>query len=118
VVSLPSRTRPTLIGSLATRIAEIGQLPYLGPLAYATSSAAGLAGNSSRHQNSAQRLSVVWQTFDVPENVRAGVTKLAGPALLVDDLFDTGWTMTVGAMALREAGAVAVLPLTLASAAN
>jgi ATP-dependent DNA helicase RecQ len=74
VVSLPSRTRPTLIGSLATRIAEIGQLPYLGPLAYATSGAAELPGNSGRQQNSAQRLSVVWQAFDVPESVRAGVS--------------------------------------------
>ena len=33
--------------------------------------------------------------------------------LLVDDLVATGWTLTLAARALREAGACAVLPLTL-----
>ena len=34
--------------------------------------------------------------------------------LLVDDQVVTGWTLTLAARALREAGATAVLPLTLA----
>jgi len=34
-----------------------------------------------------------------------------GPVLLVDDTYRTGWTMTVGAALLRDAGATAVLPL-------
>ncbi|HKD89107.1 MAG TPA: DEAD/DEAH box helicase [Streptosporangiaceae bacterium] len=117
VVSLPSRTRPTLIGSLASRVAEIGQLPYLGPMAYATTGPAASAADGRQH-NSAQRLRALWHAFEVPANVRAEVTRLAGPVLLVDDLVDTGWTMTVVAMALREAGAAAVLPLALASAAT
>jgi ATP-dependent DNA helicase RecQ len=33
--------------------------------------------------------------------------------LLVDDLVVTGWTMTIAARALREAGATEVLPLAL-----
>jgi ATP-dependent DNA helicase RecQ len=37
----------------------------------------------------------------------------AGPVLLVDDLVVSGWTMTLGARALREAGATEVLPLAL-----
>jgi ATP-dependent DNA helicase RecQ len=45
------------------------------------------------------------------------IARLDGPVLLVDDRIDTGWTMTVGAMVLRAAGASAVLPLTLATAA-
>jgi len=117
VVSVPSRTRPALISSLASRIAEIGQLTYLGSLAYATSSPAASPGSSRQH-NSAQRLRALWHAFEVPEGVRGEVTRRAGPVLLVDDLVDTGWTMTVAAMALREAGAVAVLPLALASAAG
>ena len=40
---------------------------------------------------------------------------MAGPVLLVDDQIDTGWTMTVAAKLLREAGASAVLPLALAA---
>ena len=117
VVSLPSRTRPALIASLAGRIAEIGQLPYLGSLAYASPGPA-LSPAASRQQNSAQRLRALWHAFEVPAAIRAEVTRLAGPVLLVDDLVDTGWTMTVAAMTLREAGALAVLPLALASAAN
>lgn len=116
VASLPSRTRPRLVESLASRIAEIGRLPYLGALAHAASGATALPGSGRQH-NSAQRLRAVWQAFEVPAPISAGLTRLSGPVLLVDDLFDTGWTMTVGAMALREAGAAAVLPLTLASAA-
>ncbi|MDI2023589.1 hypothetical protein PJL18_04137 [Paenarthrobacter nicotinovorans] len=38
------------------------------------------------------------------------------PVLLVDDLVDSRWTMTVSARALRQAGAAAVLPLALAQA--
>jgi ATP-dependent DNA helicase RecQ len=34
--------------------------------------------------------------------------------LLVDDRIDTGWTMTVAARLLRQAGAAGVLPLALA----
>jgi ATP-dependent DNA helicase RecQ len=34
--------------------------------------------------------------------------------LLVDDLVVTGWTLTLAARALREAGAEVVQPLTLA----
>jgi ATP-dependent DNA helicase RecQ len=46
----------------------------------------------------------------VPDSV-AGLT---GPVLLVDDRVDTGWTITIAAKLLREAGAPAVLPLVLA----
>ena len=36
--------------------------------------------------------------------------------MLVDDLMDSRWTMTVAGRALRRAGAGAVLPLALAQA--
>ena len=35
--------------------------------------------------------------------------------LLVDDQVASGWTLTVAATAIREAGAAAVLPLVLAT---
>ena len=37
-----------------------------------------------------------------------------GPVLLVDDLVDSRWTMTVAAREVRLAGASAVLPFALA----
>ena len=40
---------------------------------------------------------------------------LDGPVLLVDDVTDTGWTITMAARELRRAGAPEVLPFALAS---
>jgi len=115
IVSVPSRARPTLVAGLARRVADIGRLPDLGPLELRDDRAAAAPGGQARQHNSAQRLRAVWQRFAVPPAVQAGLAGLAGPVLLVDDQLDTGWTMTVAAMALREAGARAVLPLVLAA---
>ena len=108
VAILPSRTRPLLIESLGRRIAAIGRLPYLGALAYAD------GGPGPRRHNSAQRLRSVWNALTVPEALAAALAALDGPVLLIDDRIETGWTITVAAKLLREAGAPAVLPLVLA----
>jgi ATP-dependent DNA helicase RecQ len=110
VVAMPSRSRPALITSLGQRIAAIGRLPYLGALGYATED-----GPGARRHNSAQRLATLWRALVVPEDLRDALASHGdGPVLLVDDQIDTGWTMTVAAMRLRDAGAPAVLPLALA----
>jgi ATP-dependent DNA helicase RecQ len=59
--------------------------------------------------NSAYRLASVWDRFSPGE-----IELPTGPILLVDDLVDSRWTMTVAARALRMAGASAVLPFALA----
>jgi len=109
VVTLPSRTRPELITSLGRHIAGVGRLPYLGALEYAVPGGAG-----PRRHNSAQRLASLWPAFEVPAEVTAMLAGLDGPVLVVDDLVETGWTMTVAGRRLREAGAAGVLPLALA----
>ena len=110
VVTLPSRTRPVLVASLGQRIADIGRLAYLGSLGYATPD-----GPGPRRHNSAQRLASLWRALAVPPNCAPRSRPPAdGPVLLVDDQIDTGWTMTVAAALLRDAGASAVLPLALA----
>ena len=110
VVAMPSRSRPALITSLGQRIAAIGRLPYLGALGYATED-----GPGARRHNSAQRLATLWRALVVPEDLREALASHGdGPVLLVDDQIDTGWTMTVAAMRLSDAGAPAVLPLALA----
>ena len=113
VLTLPSRTRPRLITSFGQRLASVGRLPYLGALAYT-----GDAGAGPRRHNSAQRLSSLWHVLEVPGDVRAALGGLDGPVLVVDDRIETGWTMTVAARLLREAGASAVLPLALAVSAG
>jgi ATP-dependent DNA helicase RecQ len=113
VVSLPSTSRPQLVESLARRIAEIGRMPYLGALEYAAEPA-GRPARPPRQHNSAQRLRAIWDSLVVPAGLSAEAAALAGPVLLVDDRIDTGWTMTVAARLLREAGAAGVLPFALA----
>jgi ATP-dependent DNA helicase RecQ len=109
VVTLPSRTRPVLITTLGRRIAKVGRLPYLGSLGYASADGAG-----PRRHNSAQRLRSLWAAFTLPDDLRDAISQLTGPLLLIDDRIETGWTMTVAAKHLREAGAPAILPLALA----
>jgi ATP-dependent DNA helicase RecQ len=116
VVTLPSRTRPALIGSLAAHIAEIGRIPNLGALGYRPGTR--LDRPAGRQYNSAQRLAAVWRELTVPEPVGDAVARLGGPVLLVDDRVESGWTMTVAAKLVREAGAPAVLPFALAVTAG
>jgi ATP-dependent DNA helicase RecQ len=110
IVSIASRTRPRLITSTAEGIAEIGKLPIAGSIDRVTDE--GHAGPS----NSAWRLRAVHEAFDLGEELRARLAECPGPVLLIDDFVDSGWTMTVAARLLRQAGAPAVLPLTLALA--
>jgi ATP-dependent DNA helicase RecQ len=113
VVTVPSRTRPQLVESLGRRIAEIGRIPYLGGLGYAAGAPSSGPGAGRQH-NSAQRLATVWRELTLPEEAAAAAAGLGGPVLLVDDRVETGWTMTVAARLLRQAGIPAVLPLALA----
>jgi len=109
VVSIPSRSRPLLVDSLARGIAGIGRLTDLGSL--------DLAGEGSRGGpggNSAYRLADVWGQLAVGPELAAGLQGLGGkPVLLVDDRVDSRWTLTVAARELRRHGAGAVLPLVL-----
>ncbi len=108
VVSVGSGTRPRLVADLAGRIAGIGHLPYLGPVDHRG------PGGAAR-SNSAQRLRAVWDAYRPGEELEAAVGgDLAGrPLFLVDDLIDSGWTMTVVGRLLRRAGAGPVYPLAL-----
>ncbi|GAB2626540.1 ATP-dependent DNA helicase RecQ [Paractinoplanes abujensis] len=110
VVAVASRSRPELVGSLARHIAQVGRLPLLGTVEVA------LDGESDGRGNSAQRVRVLHDAFTVPPAVAAELPGLSGPVLLVDDLVDSGWTMTLAGRALRRAGAEGVLPLALAVA--
>ena len=103
VVGMGSRTRPHQLAHLTRRIAEIGRLPLLGTLA-------PQGPRPAVHANSAQRLAAVWSAVGEPQ-----FAVPPGPVLLVDDVIDTGWTMTVAARILRRAGASAVLPFALAA---
>jgi ATP-dependent DNA helicase RecQ len=113
VAAVGSRTRPRLVTSLAAALAERGRLPYLGALRPVPEVPRGRRGG-----NSAFRLAAVWGGLEIPADMRGALPALdGGPVLLVDDVVDSRWTMTVAGRALRRAGAGAVLPFALALAA-
>ena len=102
--------RALILASLAEGISEIGRLPIAGEIERVRDE--GHTGPS----NSAWRLRSVYEAFDIGPQLRERLADCPGPVLLVDDLVDSGWTMTVAARLLRQAGAPAVLPLALALA--
>jgi ATP-dependent DNA helicase RecQ len=63
-------------------------------------------------ENSVQQLGNVARKL----STAAGARVPPGPVLLVDDLVDSGWTVTYAGWLLREAGSGAVHPFALAEA--
>jgi ATP-dependent DNA helicase RecQ len=112
VVAMSSRSRPQFVASLASALSSIGKLEFLGTL-----DRDGGVPRGDGATNSAYRLSGVWDTFTVGPELGAALQSHQGPVLLVDDLVDSRWTMTVAGRELRRAGASAVLPFALATVA-
>jgi ATP-dependent DNA helicase RecQ len=102
VAMIPSRTHPILISSLAQHIANVGQLELIEP--FEINGPRPIAGVAS-----GQRVAAVSASLFV----RSDAAVPAGPILLVDDVYVSGWTMTVAAALLGDLGATTVYPLVL-----
>jgi ATP-dependent DNA helicase RecQ len=107
VTSVPSARHPALVGTLARQVAEGLGLPFVEVLA-----PSGTALPQKSMQNSAQQVRNVRSNLHVVSDVPTG------PALLIDDIIDSGWTMTYAGWLLSTHGASAVHPFALAVAAN
>jgi ATP-dependent DNA helicase RecQ len=107
VMGLDSLTHPVLIRSVVDGLARLGRLTDLGTLQYAPGRRPVTAANS------AYRVAALDNSWSQPDPSIAA--ELDGPVLLVDDVADTGWTLTMAARVLRRAGAREVLPFALAS---
>ena len=111
VVPMPSRRYAVRIHDLVERIGTVGKLPVLdllqveGPPPPADTSA------KPRVEHLLGSLSVRADAAEVCSAAGFGSGLPDGPLLLVDDTYRSGWTMTVAAALLREAGAPSVLPL-------
>jgi ATP-dependent DNA helicase RecQ len=105
VAWVPSQRRPALVADLAAGIATSLGLPAVPAVVKVSE-----APPQRSAANSAQQLANVRHAFAVEGPLPDG------PALLVDDTVESGWTLTVVAAALRRAGCPAVLPLVLARA--
>ncbi|HYH34245.1 MAG TPA: DEAD/DEAH box helicase [Nocardioides sp.] len=104
VVQVESATRPRLVADLAAGLSRHLRVPLAGTYAIVDPAVAPGQGAT----NSAQRVAAVGRRFRLAADVPPG------PVLLVDDQVVTGWTLTLAARALRQAGATSVHPLTLA----
>jgi ATP-dependent DNA helicase RecQ len=98
---MPSRRHSRLITSLARHISEVGRLEYTDLLEFG--GPRPVAGTASAQRVMAVTASLRLATQTIPP----------GPILLVDDTYATGWTMTLAAALLGDAGADAVYPLVL-----
>jgi ATP-dependent DNA helicase RecQ len=107
VLALDSDTHPVLIGSLARELARLGRLTDLGVLRYVPGHRPVTAANS------AYRVAALDGSWEPPDP--SAIAAAGGPVLLVDDLTDTGWTLTMAARVVKQAGAPAVLPFALAA---
>ncbi len=125
VVSMPSRSRPRLVASVARGISLAGRMPLIGevetvgqpgPGSGNGAHPAGAGGTSGGDIDpSAYRLADVYDRFAVGEQLADGLAAVAGhPILLVDDFVDSRWSITEAGRILRRNGAHQVLPFTLA----
>jgi ATP-dependent DNA helicase RecQ len=102
---VPSKRRPLLVADFAQRLARHLGLPFL-PVIEKTRDT-----EPQKHmENSAQQVRNLLHVFSVKRDI------LATPVILVDDVIDSGWTITIIATLLRLNGSGPVYPFALARA--
>ena len=106
VTCIPSRRSPNLVPDFARRLALALQLPFHSSLIKVGDHPPQKEMANSAHQ--CRNLIEAMQTDS--QNIHPG------PVLLVDDIVDSGWTFTMAASLLRNAGSGEVWPLALADA--
>lgn len=100
----PDPARSAMVAATAAALAEVGRMRFAGAVA------AGPQEIQAR--NSAFRVNALDRYFDY-----SGVDATTqGPILLVTDVVDSGWTVTVAAADLAQRFGTEVLPLAFASA--
>ena len=107
VTSIPSLRHPDLVPDFARRLASALDLPF-----YIVLVKSDQRPPQKEMANSAQ------QACNVDGSMRVLGNVPAGPVLLVDDMVDSKWTLTVAAFLLTSNGSGPVHPLALASTAN
>jgi ATP-dependent DNA helicase RecQ len=107
VTAIPSHRHPTLVSDFAIRLASRLNITYL-PVLIRT----GVPPEQKTMQNSTMQSRNVINTLAVEGNLPPG------PVLLVDDIIDSGWTLTMACYLLRNHGSGEVYPFTLAKASG
>lgn len=108
VTCIPSLRHPDLVPNFAMRVANTLKLPF-----HAVLSKTDDRPQQKTMANSAQ------QARNLDDSLRVIKMPLPdGPVLLVDDMVDSRWTLTVAAWLLRKHGSGEVWPLALAQTGN
>ncbi len=105
VTSVPSLRRPELVAGFARRLAYRLNLPFYPIIIKNRDTPPQKTMQNSQHQ-----ARNALEAFTVQQPVSHG------PVLLVDDIVDSRWTLTVCGAKLREAGSGPVFPVALAVA--
>ncbi len=100
--------KTAFVDALASAIAGVGRMDYAGVVPVR-----GGQGEVTA-QNSAYRVQGLLGHFDVAA-VAGALAGAPGPVLLVTDVVDSGWSVTVAGSQLHEVTGRAVLPLAMAS---
>lgn len=103
VTAVPSRRRPELVPAFAEKLAARLGLPFVPVIQKSRETEP-----QKTMQNSVTQVHNLLGVFAVTEAVPSGAV------LLVDDLVDSGWTLAVLAVLLRQHGSGPVYPLALA----
>lgn len=104
VTCIPSRRHPELVPDFARRLAESLHLPFHDILEKIEDRPEQKTMANSSQQARNVDGSLALKTGEVPD----------GPVLLVDDMVDSRWTITVATFLLRSNGSGGVFPLALA----
>ena len=107
VTCVPSSSRPGMNEAFAERLASMLALPFHACLT--TDGGRPAASHAEQRPAGGERRARGWAS--VPRAVGSG------PVLLVDDLVDSRWTLTVAGSLLRDAGSGPAYPFALAVAA-
>ncbi|MBI6656629.1 RecQ family ATP-dependent DNA helicase [Pseudomonas carnis] len=102
VTAIPSLKHPEIVPSFAKRLALALGLPFYNALAKT-----GHRPEQKTMANSTQ------QARNIDGSLRIDLRIPTGPVLLVDDIVNSRWTLTVAAWLLREAGCDEVWPVAL-----
>jgi len=107
VTCVPSQKHPTLVPDFAKRLADRLRLPFKDVVSKVKDNQPQKIQKNSNHQ---------CRNLDGAFDLKNGIPNT--PVLLVDDMVDSRWTMTVIAALLRQAGSGPVFPVALASTSS
>ena len=107
VVPVPSLRNPELVADFAERIAEKLEVPCVRCLEKVMDTLP-----QKEMENS------VYQQNNLINSLRVKPGNYSKMCLLIDDMIDSGWTMTIAAAKLYQAGFEVVIPAALADTSN